>query len=484
MRAIAKSLGWALLVSNALTVGIVPRAFAQDSAPTGGQENAPTGGQENTPTGAQGDAPSGGGEIAPTGEYKEGLPLAGWMLYPSAFLGAVYNSNLTQAAQGTPTENGFGVRAVPRLVGTYDGGIYKTMVYGVVDGDFYHDNASNTNFFDNNTLSASAGFSNTYEATRELLFNVYGNYTRERDIFNSALNFNNGAIGPAGAPGGSIPIIINPFGTTPSVNPIPFNQFTGGGSVTATSGQGFATLGGTAFYILYDESPDNVPVPFQTSLDGASIWVTGKVGYHIVPGFYLFGEGDGIFQRFNNSLFNTNGYRALGGMGWDDPKSLFRGEIYGGYQAQFQDLNGVNIPPGLGIPPGTTTSPVFGGRISYFPTPYWTVIAQVDESLGVSTFLSTAVPAGAPSLVTTAILQTTYGIAREWSVGARGGYTRAQFFGLSDLQNGWLAGASFNYEIWRNLRLTLDYQYTNVRSNVALQSFTTNMGTAGVTYRY
>ena len=198
MRAIAKSLGWALLVSNALTVGIVPRAFAQDSAPTGGQENAPTGGQENTPTGAQGDAPSGGGEIAPTGEYKEGLPLAGWMLYPSAFLGAVYNSNLTQAAQGTPTENGFGVRAVPRLVGTYDGGIYKTMVYGVVDGDFYHDNASNTNFFDNNTLSASAGFSNTYEATRELLFNVYGNYTRERDIFNSALNFNNGAIGPAG----------------------------------------------------------------------------------------------------------------------------------------------------------------------------------------------------------------------------------------------------------------------------------------------
>ena len=77
----------------------------------------------------------------------------------------------------------------------------------------------------------------------------------------------------------------------------------------------------------------------------------------------MFGEGDGIFQRFNNSLFDTNGYRAIGGVGWDEPKSLFRGEIYGGYQAQFQEnLNGADIPPGLGIPPTTITKPVFGGR--------------------------------------------------------------------------------------------------------------------------
>ena len=118
-------LGWVVLVSAALIAG-TPHSFAD--------------------------------EIAPTGEYKEGLPLGGWMLFPSVFLGAVYNYNLAQAPQGTPTENAFGVRAVPRLVGTYDGGIYKTTVYGVVDGDFYHDNASNSNFFDTNTLSASAGF--------------------------------------------------------------------------------------------------------------------------------------------------------------------------------------------------------------------------------------------------------------------------------------------------------------------------------------
>ena len=47
-----------------------------------------------------------------------------------------------------------------------------------------------------------------------------------------------------------------------------------------------------------------------------------RLGYHIFPWLYVFGEGDGIFQRFNNSLFDTNGYRVIGGLGTDDPNSL------------------------------------------------------------------------------------------------------------------------------------------------------------------
>ena len=46
------------------------------------------------------------------------------------------------------------------------------------------------------TIAATAGVSHHYEAMRDLIFNFYGNYTRQTDIFNSALNFNNGAIGP------------------------------------------------------------------------------------------------------------------------------------------------------------------------------------------------------------------------------------------------------------------------------------------------
>ena len=136
------------------------------------------------------------------------------------------------------------------------------------------------------------------------------------------------------------------------------------------------------------------------------------------------------------------------------------------------------------FPPPTLPAESLVAVFAYYPTPYWAFIASVDEALGVATFISPTVPAGAPALTTTAILQTTYGIAREWSVGARGGYTRAQYFDISLVQNGWLVGGSFNYEIWRNLMLTLDYQYTTVRANVPFDSFVNQQATAGVTWRY
>jgi hypothetical protein len=41
-----------------------------------------------------------------------------------------------------------------------------------------------------------------------------------------------------------------------------------------------------------------------------------------------------------------------------------------------------------------------------------------------------------------------------------------------------------NYEIWRNLGLTLDYQYKAVNSNVALQSFNQQMVSLGLSYKY
>ena len=101
-----------------------------------------------------------------------------------------------------------------------------------------------------------------------------------------------------------------------------------------------------------------------------------------------------------------------------------------------------------------------------------------------STFPNLVTPAGTPNLATTAILQSTYGLSRLWSVGARVGYTRADYIGFYRLDNGWLAGASFNYEIWRNLMLTLDYQYSTNHSDVAFADFTRNQYTAGLTYRY
>src|SRR5262245_274435 len=118
------SFGSAALVSMAIAVGTAPCSFAQ--------------------------------EIAPVGEYSPGLPIGGWMLYPSIFAGAVYdtnvnhspNNNINNLPSGFDRDSGFSARVSPRLVATYDGGIHKTTVYGVADAQF----------FNANTVAASAGF--------------------------------------------------------------------------------------------------------------------------------------------------------------------------------------------------------------------------------------------------------------------------------------------------------------------------------------
>ena len=59
----------------------------------------------------------------------------------------------------------------------------------------------------------------------------------------------------ASAADANIPIIINPFGTTPSVNPTAYNQFTGA-SVTKNFDSAFVALSGTVFHIAFDDLPN------------------------------------------------------------------------------------------------------------------------------------------------------------------------------------------------------------------------------------
>jgi len=463
--------GRTFLVAVAMATSTIPHARAQTS-PTGAAAAPPA------------PAPSGyGQEITPTGEYTEGLPIGAWILYPSVFVGAVWDSNSNQASSnqatqtitGSSPDSGTSLAVSPRIVartsdsGSEGGGLHSTTLFGV--GDFQ--------FFSNNTLSADAGFVHTYRPTEDLTFNLNLRYSRQTDLFTSALNFNNNAIGLHGGPAIPSPTIINPFGTTPNVNPVAYNQYTAGGSVAKTWDTWFATLSGNAFRIQYDHA-NNIPAPFNTSLDGSSYWLDGRVGWHFVPTIYAYVEGAGIWQRFTNSLFNTNGYRVTGGIGTDAQESLVRGEVYGGYQFQHQE--GQTVPlPNISSDAGST---VFGGRMYYFPTQYWTWLAEVDEVLGMSAQLTPSIPQGVPSLVTTATLQTTYGISQQWSLGARVGYTRANYFDLGRTDTGWMAGASFNYEIWRNLLLTLDYQYSTLNSTVAFNQFSRNVVSAGVTYKY
>ena len=162
------SFGWGALVAAALVVGGIPSAFAQF------------------------DGYGYGGGIAPVGQYKPGIPIGVWTLYPSIFAGAVYDNNTSQLAnsQGIDPSHGVSARLVPNLQAFWNTTNHQTTLYGVADA----------RFFDTNTVSATTGFSHSYEPRPDVVLNSQFNYTRQTDIFTSALNFNNGAIGPVNSP--------------------------------------------------------------------------------------------------------------------------------------------------------------------------------------------------------------------------------------------------------------------------------------------
>jgi hypothetical protein len=114
----------------------------------------------------------------------------------------------------------------------------------------------------------------------------------------------------------------------------------------------------------------------------------------------------------------------------------------------------------------------------------WDLKASLDETLGASS-IATGGTTGLATRVTTALVTVGYnGLPRGWGANGRFGYVRTSFIDVSRTDNGWLAGANVTYEVWRNLGLTLDYQYKSVDSDAVGQSFDQHVVSLGASYKY
>jgi len=164
---------------------------------------------------------------------------------------------------------------------------------------------------------------------------------------------------------------------------------------------------------------------------------------------------------------------VTGGVGTAGP-GIWQGEVYGGYQAQRNDIV------------GTYDSAVYGVRLGYSPTPMWVFHATLDETLGASSVpIVIGGTTGLATRVTSAIGSVAYnGLPRGWGATGRAGYVHTTFINDARRDNAWLAGANVTYELWRNLGLTFDYQYKKNDSNVVGQTFDQQVVSLGASYRY
>ncbi len=396
----------------------------------------------------------GGGASAPTSP-GQGLPVGGWLLYPSLLVGGVFNDNvfLTQTHQ----TSAWGVEFRPSLVAILNEGIHKTTIYGNLDAQFYNTASQG------NTFNGSLGFVHIYEAQRDLIFRVGADVSRFTAINNSGQVF---------IPGQPL------LSALTNVSPQQYNQYTFTAGVSKTFNRFFVDLTGSVVGIDYANTTNtlgiNTPQNYQ---NGTTYGLTARAGYWFSPVFYAYLQPTISSNHYNTSRFDSNGYRIVAGIG-SDRISLFKGEIYAGVQGQ----NYSNSLFGYSF--GDVTGGVFGGQISWFPTPAITVGLHVDQTLGASINPSIGSPLGSPTRNTTVSLTGNYALSQTWSASAHVDYAYIDYVVGPRRDDIWAVGAALNYKFYENLGIALEYKYTRLSSNVPLGSYSQNLVTIGATYKY
>lgn len=484
----------------AIALGALLVALAQTSA--GAQEAA-----SGSDAGSAGTAPA----IMPAGAPRpdQGLVFEGWMVYPSFFGGYVFNDN----AYATPTNrvSTSGLRLSPSVEASQDNGLHKNMISVGVDAQLYPGVGGQTRAIPGQTAKINdAAPSNAtghgtvahiWTPTEDITVWLSGGYVRQNGLFGASPSTNGFG---AGVPGVSsfvlAPAFIPTVGTF-SAQQQYSNQGSGQVAVEKKVNERIS-LRGSAYgsYVWYDSVPTEtalvggVPVklPSGNGQNGTSFGASVRGSFYATPQIYVYGEPGLDLRRYDNTAADSNGYRVTAGVG-SELISLFKGEIYGGYQGQ-TSVHGYY---------GSNSAPTFGARVFYFPTPDLTFSLFATSSLGVvqPTQLGGAYPLGflstyksqSVSITDQVMLQGDYVVNNYLSLSARGGYgeTRTQSPGYTN--EIWTAGASAGYSFWRNMSVMLNYQFqkTDVKqSTVSVltsgyqQGFSQNSFSAGLRYTY
>jgi hypothetical protein len=380
-------------------------------------------------------------------QAEHAVILGDWLIFPSAFVGGIYDTNPGQASSGAKATAG--ARLVINGLAERNTGISKTDLYGMVDGRFYTNGAASIS----NIATAQFGGIETFTPVPDWTLTGQGDFTRQRDLFDSL-----------GVDHSVTTLNTTGVGVAPTTNPEVYNQLTGAGAAEKRFGRAFVRLGGSLVAQVYD----------QTSTNGNSNNVvytgTARGGFWLTPDIYGFVEGSGDSRNYDASISNSNGYRVITGVG-TGRIGLMQGEVYVGYQAELFQTSTV----------GTNRGPAFGGQLDYTPLPELDFKIGVDRTIGAT---QVSAIAAASTTVTDVLGVVSYALAPEWSASGRAGYIHTDYKGFNRTDDSWTIGPSLTYSVWRNFGLTVDYQHIQSASNVSFDSFSRDVVSVGVTYKY
>ncbi len=420
------------------------------------------------------------------------ITVDGWQLYPTLRTYSLWSDNLFLSPTSPISAGGLGL--TPGLTAVWSNGIHTTTLYGNLDRQVYPTQG------EINTLDGRAGFTQRYEAMRDLIFTVNGNYNHQTwsaglqssipsptpaptttVLPNGNTVLPNGTIlSPSGqpigqtnpAPASNLPLIVNPS-----------NQYAGTFSVDKLLNRGILSLIGTVNRIEYENQTVQSNSTSRGLTENAAVWLG--------PLLYGYSNGSIATVVTEATSVSTTSYRVVGGLGTRQ-FGLWRGSVYFGHQGSRSSSASAVLAGSI-----TAGGDVYGGLVSYYPTPEWTFTGTVDKTINVSSqaaatnlalslpnFAAVQVPLTASTDITSTSLQSTYQITQQWLATALVGYVRVQYIGSPRLDNSLIFDATLRYDIWRNMSVNWEYRYRSVVSNAPLTSASSNYITAGATYRF
>jgi hypothetical protein len=422
------------------------------------------------------------------------IAFEGWLLYPTLRVYSLLSDNYFLSPLRPISGPAFGV--TPGLTAEWSNGIHSTTLYGNLDRQQYPTNN------EVNTLDGRAGFTQRYEAMRDLIFRVNGDYTHQTLTSTLQSSIPTAAAAPATIllPDGNTQLpngtIISPsgqvvgqaspsFGSNVPLLVNPSNRFTGTFSVDKIFNRAFLSLSASVSRIEYE----NQSSVFALNTRSRSFSETG--GIWLGPLFYAYSNGSIGTVTTEATSVSTTSYRIVGGIGTRQ-FGLFRGSVYFGHQGSQTSAPAGSLQTG-----GSAGGEVYGASLSYYPTPVWTLTAAVDRTINDASRTTVTnlaltlpgvsvvqVPLGISTHVTSASLRSDYQIAQQWLATAQVGYTRIEYVGGSRLDNSLLVNAVLRYDIRHDMSLNWEYRYRSIVSNFQLASATSNYGMMGATYRF
>jgi len=420
-------------------------------------------------------------QLPPPGEA---IPIEGWLLFPTIKTYSILSDNLFQSPTAPLAVAGVGV--TPALTAEWTNGIHTTTLTGNFDRQVYpSDNQINT--FDHQVSATQR-----YDPLPDLSFHATVDYTHKtissglQNAIPGLPSTNQSVVLPNGdtllpngtivSPSGQVVGHESPFAGangTSTVNP--YDQYTGTFGFDKIFNRAILSLTAAVMRTNYVNTD---------AQDFSTQSLTGSTGVWLGPLFYAF--SDGSVAKNSGTIQSpgaTTSYQVRGGIGTRQ-FGLFRASAYYGHQGS-QSSN------------GNAGGEIYGASLSYYPTPPWTLTASADETVNMASqsFVSQLalttpgltplqIPLGSSTRITATTLTSQYNIDPQWTTSEHFGFTTIQYINSTRLDDTFFADATLTYNIWRNMTLSWEYQYNQIKSNAPLTSTKRNYGIMSALYKF